>query len=211
MISQRRRLAVAVAVVLVALLAPFVPALRHGTLRAMGRVLIVSDPVGPADVGVVTETGEAGELEVSDLYHDHVFPRVIVLVPAPTAPDRELLRRGVQREDITVTTLRQLGVPPGVITTIEAGEGGTTDSTQALADWVRNHPARILVVVSPTHARRYRRTLLRVWPANVPPPRVTFPRAHSFHAQDWWVARRTRRDGIFELEKLLWDYVRHPW
>jgi hypothetical protein len=192
------------------LLVMAVPAIRAVALRTLGGLLIVSDPIEPADVAAMTESGEAGELEVSDLYHDHVMPRVLVLTPEPTDVDRELQRRGVHREDLILSTLLQLGVPRSAIITVEAGEGGTTDSTRALATWVSSHPCRVLMVVSPSHARRYRRTLQRVWPKQVPPARVRSPRASSFHVQDWWDQRRTRRDGLFELEKLAWDYLLHP-
>ena len=188
-----------------------VPDTRRAVLRAAGGLLMFNDPIESADVGVMAESGDGGELEVSDLYLRGVVPRVVLLVGAPTAVDQEFARRGVQREDGRLKILLQLGVPRTAITTVEAGEGGTTESTQALAAWAHSHPSRVIVVVDPTHARRYRRTLRRVWPANVPPPRVVSPRANPFRAEDWWVSLRTRRDGLFELEKLLWDYVRHPW
>lgn len=193
------------------LLAVAIPSVRHGALRAAGSLLVLSDPVEPVDLGVMTESGEAGELEVSDLYHRGVFAKVMVLTPEPTPVDRELDRRGVHREDVTLSTLVQLGVPRSAIITVPAGEGGTTESTEALATWVRTQPSRVLVVVSTTHARRYRRALLRVWPGGAPPPRVTYPRASSFRADDWWAARRTRREGLVELEKLALDYLQHPW
>ena len=197
-----------------ALLIAVVPPLRTRTLQAIGGLLIASDPIAPADIAVLvanTESGESGELEIIDLYHDHVMPRVLVLTPAPTAADQELRRRGIDRENVLVRTLVQLGMPPTAITTIEAGEGGTTESTEALAAWVASHPSRVLVVVNPTHARRFRRTLRRAWPAHVPLPQVRCPRANPFRAEDWWESRRTRRDGLFELQKLAWDYLRHPW
>jgi hypothetical protein len=192
------------------LLVVAVPAIRAAALRTLAGLLIVSDPIEPADIAAMTESGEAGELEVSDLYHDHVMPRVLVLTPEPTEVDREMERRGVHREDLILSTLVQLGVPRTAILTLEAGEGGTTDSTVALAAWVTRHPCRVLMVISPSHARRYRRTLQRVWPTQVPPARVRYPRASLFRAQDWWDQRRTRRDGLFELEKLAWDYLLHP-
>ena len=193
------------------LLVVVVPPVRTRTLQAIGGVLIVNDPIEPADVAVMTESGEAGELEVIDLYHDHVIPRVMILTPAPSSADEELLRRGVRLEDVTVRTLIQLGMPPEAITTLEAGEGGTTESTEALAGWVESHPVRVLVVIDPTHARRYRRTLVRQWPAHVPLPRVRSPRHNPFRAEDWWKSRRTLRSGLFELQKLAWDYLWHPW
>jgi uncharacterized SAM-binding protein YcdF (DUF218 family) len=206
--SARRIVATAV---VCAIAVAVVPATRRAVLRAVGGLMVLNDPIESADVGVTMESVEAGALETSDLYHRGVIPRIVVLVPAPTTVDQEFAQRGVQREDLTLRTLTQLGVPPTAIATVEAGEAGTTESTQALAEMVRLHSDRVIVVVSPNHTRRFRRTLLRVWPANVPPPRVTSPRANLFRAEDWWVSRRTRRDGFFELERLAWDYVRHPW
>jgi hypothetical protein len=201
---------VVVGFALVVIVVALVPPLRHSVLRTAGGMLVVSDPVETADVGVMTESGEAGEIEVSELYQRHVFAKVLVLVPSPTDVDLELARRGVHRDDLILTTLRQLGVPAAAITTVEAGEGGTNDSARALAGWARAHPSRVLLVISPTHARRYRRTLLRLWPAGVPAPRVTWPHHALFRAEDWWQSRRTLRDGLFEWEKLAWDCVTHP-
>ena len=193
------------------ILLSLIPAVRRGALRSAGGLLIVSDKIEAADVGVMTESGQAGELEMSDLYHQRVIPCVLVLAPAQDAVAEELARRGVRRDDFVVTTLVQLGVPLAAITTIDSGEGGTTESARALVEWVRTHPSRILVVVDPTHSRRYRRTLMREWPVGVEPPRMTYPRANPFRAEDWWVSRRTRRDGIVELARLAWDYLWHPW
>jgi len=201
---------VAGAFALIVIVVAVVPAARRAALRWAGGVLVVSDPDASADVGVMTESGEGDEIGLSDLFQRRAFPRVLVLAPAPNPVDLELKKRGVHLEDRVVSTLRQLGVPSSVITTLEAGEGGTNDSAQALADWARDHPSRVLVVISPTHTRRYRRTLLRVWPPGVAAPRIAWSTHALFHADDWWQSRRTLREGLFELEKLAWDYVTHP-
>jgi uncharacterized SAM-binding protein YcdF (DUF218 family) len=194
------------------LLLALLPWSRHAALVLAGRALISGDPVAPADVGVVTETGgEEGEIELSDLYHAKVFPRILILVPTPSPGQRELERRGVHIDDRTVSALVQLGVPRDAIETVDAGEGGTTESSQALADWVRIHPAKVLIIVNPSHARRYQRRVRRIWPANAPPPSVVYPRSDSFRPETWWVERRTLRMGTFELQKLTWDYLRYPW
>ena len=205
-----RGLRVAASLILLIVVAAFVAPVRHTILRGLGEVLVVADPVQPADAGAMMESGDGGEIEVSRLYHQGVIPRVLVLAPAPTAVDQEYVKLGVRREDLVLTTLRQLGVPDGAVTRVDAGEGGTTDSTLALVPWVRDHPGRVLVIVSPSHARRYRRALMRVWPDGLPSPRVTVPRHNLFHVEDWWRSRRTRREGLFELQKLVWDYVSHP-
>jgi len=204
---RRALLLLSIALVIVAV----VPATRAAVLRAAGATLIVTDPVQRADVGVMAEFGEGNELEVSDLYHEKMFSRVVLLEPSPTAVDREYVKRGVFRDDIVRTTLRQLGVPETAIVTVDAGEGGTTESTHALAAWMRTHPSRAIVVVIPSHARRFRRALMRVWPERVTPPAVTVPRHNAFRPVDWWSSRRTLREGVVELQKLALDYLQHPW
>ena len=205
-----RVLRVVASVALVVVVAVFVPPVRNAILRGLGSALVAADPVQAADVGVMTESGDGEEIEVSELYHRGVFPRVLVLAPAPTAVDEEYAKLGVHREDLVLTTLRQLGVPDSAVTRLEAGEGGTTESVLALVAWVRDHPGRVLVVVSPSHSRRYRRALMRVWPDGLASPLVIVPRTSLFHADDWWRSRRTLREGLVELEKLALDYVSHP-
>jgi uncharacterized SAM-binding protein YcdF (DUF218 family) len=212
------RTAIPLALVAAALVAATmaIPMLRHGALRVLGASLLVSDPIEPGDVVVISESGgneefQAAELEVSELYGRRLFTQVLLLRPSPDVIDDELARRGVRLENPGVATLRQLGVPEAAIVVLDTGEGGTTDSTQMLAQWARAHPSRVLVVIGATHARRYRRALLRVWPENAPPPRVMYPHRTAFKPESWWTLRRTLRDGVFELQKLAWDYVRHPW
>jgi len=186
------------------------PSIRRAALRAAGHALVASDSIEPADVGVLTEFGEGSELEAADLYREHRFSRLVLLEPSPTSVEREYARRGVYRDDMVVTTLRQLGVPETAIVHVDAGEGGTTESTQALAEWIRQHSSRAVVIVIPSHTRRYRRALQRVWPPGAPPPIVTSARHNGFRAEDWWMTRRTLREGVFELQKLGLDYLLHP-
>ena len=193
-----------------------IPALRHGALQTLGAALLASDAIEPADVAVISDTGgseefQAAELEVSELYGRRIVSQVILMRPAPDVIDEELARRGVRLENPALATLRQLGVPETAVIALDAGEGGTTDSTRALARWTRAHPSRVIVVIGAAHSRRYRRALLRVWPANAPPPRVMYSQRTAFHADAWWMSRRTLREGLFELQKLAWDHIRYPW
>ena len=64
----------------------------------------------------MTERGDGLQIEASQLYHHGVIPRVLVLVPAPTAVDLAYVKLGVHRQDIVLTTLPQLGVPEGAWT-----------------------------------------------------------------------------------------------
>jgi hypothetical protein len=209
------RRAIVAAIVLIAVAAA-IPPVRHGVLRGVGAALLLREPIEQADVVVISESGgveefQAAELEAADLFASGTVRHVMLLRSTKDAIDRELVRRGVRVEDPAIGILRQLGVPDSALIVIEAGEGGTTESTRAVAEWVRAHPSRVVVVIGAAHSRRYRRALMRVWPAGMALPRITYPQRTAFHADDWWRSRRTLREGLFELQKLAWDFISHPW
>jgi uncharacterized SAM-binding protein YcdF (DUF218 family) len=207
---MRRGIAV-VAALAIAIVA-IAPA-RRAALRSAGLLLTASDNPQPADFLVMDrESGTAGILMVSELYRAQPQASVGVFDTRPMKPDAELARRGVVLPDLTRDALVQLGVPAGAIVGIAAAEAGTTETAAALAEWARQQPdKRVLVVVGPSHGRRYRRALRRVWPdQRTAPLVVTTPHA-AFQADDWWQSRTTAREGLVELQKLALDFVRHPW
>jgi uncharacterized SAM-binding protein YcdF (DUF218 family) len=209
-----RRLVRAIAVVLLVVAAvaiAAIPSVRAAVFERTGQVLAAADAPGPADLLTMdVESGFAGVLKIADLYREQPA-MVALLVPHPTAIDVALAERGVKLPRVMRDALLQLGVRDDAIVEIPAGEGGTTETTAALADWARAHATRrVLVVVGPSHCRRYRRALLRVWPDAAPAPRVVITPYALFHERDWWQSRTTLREGLVELEKLALDYVSHP-
>jgi uncharacterized SAM-binding protein YcdF (DUF218 family) len=209
----RRRFVRALAVLLlVAVGAVAIAPIRHMMLRGAGRLLVASDGIEAADLlAMDVESHESGLLALSDLYRTHIGRSIGLLTPKSTAIDDELQRRGVDLPDVVVEVLVQLGIPKTAMVHIPAGEGGTTESAAALAEWARAHPGnKVLVVVSPSHGRRYRRALRRVWPDGQPAPIVVSTSYGLFRAEDWWQSRTTLREGLVELEKLALDYIAHP-
>jgi hypothetical protein len=191
-----------------------VPRVRHAVLRSAGHALAASDAAGPADLlAMDVESGGAGVLYLADLHRSQPAAAVAVLVPEGTRVERELHARGIVLPNLTFEALAQLGLPRDDIVRIPAGEGGTTETTAALGAWARRNPGkRMLVVVGPSHGRRFRRALLRAWPADgQPPPRVVTTPYAMFRPEDWWQSRTTLREGLVELQKLALDYVRQPW
>jgi uncharacterized SAM-binding protein YcdF (DUF218 family) len=184
---------------------------RGPLLRAAGRFLVVVDTSAPAEIAFMTaDTGPGGRLELADLFAARAVNRVGVLSADPTPAVRESIRRGVPPEDPR-TILAKLGVPPKAIVIVPAGEGGTTDSAAALARWMAsNGMPRVVVVTSATHSRRLRRALGRTLPDGGGTVLIHAPRVDPFRPSDWWRRRSTRREGIVELQKLLFDYVTHP-
>jgi hypothetical protein len=195
-------------IVVVVLVAP----VRRAALRSLGGMLVVSDEPAPADVlATDVESSIPGLLALGDLHRAQPAATVALLRPAFRHVDEELAHHGVVLPDFALETLSQLGIPRNSVTQIPSGEGGTTDSTHALAAWARAHPRkRILVVVGPSHGRRYRRALLRAWPAGITAPLVVTTPYGLFRADDWWVSRTTLREGLVEIEKLALDYAAHP-
>jgi hypothetical protein len=186
---------------------------RHAALRSAGRILVASDEAQPADLIVNdVESGRAGLLTIGDLHHSQPNAAVGVLVPRGTTIDAEMQRRGIALPDLTLEMLRQLGIRDEAMVLIPTSESGTLETTRALGEWGRRNPGkRVLVVVGPSHGRRYRRALRRVWPDGQPAPIVMTAPYALFRADDWWQSRTTVREGLVELEKLALDYVRHPW
>jgi len=210
-----RALRIGIALALLLVVCAAVSPVRRAALAAVGRSLVATDRVQAGDIVVISESGDPAELqaamlEAADLYQQGLFPRVMLVRPSEAAVDEEMARRGVKRVNPVADMLQQLGVPADRLIVIEAGEAGTTESTQALATWVRGQPSRMLVVIGASHSRRYRRALLRVWPPEAPPPQITYPTRTLFRPYTWWTVRRTLREGLFEFQKLVWDYATHP-
>jgi len=213
-LTLRRKVLTACGVVLVAAVAAAaIPSVRRGVLQRVGRHLTASDQPAAADfIAMDVESSFAGALKIADLHREQ--PRAVLglLVPRETALDEALRSRRIKlAPDVMMDVLEQLGIPRYAIAQIPSGEGGTTEVAAALAGWSRANPSsRVLVVVGPSHGRRFRRALLRAWPDGHPAPRVVITQYALFRGDDWWVSRTTLREGLVEIEKLLLDYVAHP-
>jgi hypothetical protein len=205
--QSRGRLSLVIVAAVVVALAVF----RSTWLTTLGRMMSDPDPIANAAIAVVTqEAGVDGTLAAADLYTARRVERLALLVAEPSPAERELLRRGLPLRD-RGSMLVQLGVPAERITRIDAGpDGGTTDSSERLAAWLRRSgTAHALIVTSATHVHRFRRALQRAMHHDVHIAVVTSP-YEEFHADDWWQRRSTLRAGLVELQKLTLDYLRHP-
>jgi hypothetical protein len=190
-----------------------VPAIRRSMLRAVGWVLVVDEPVEPADVIVVPEwAGAAGAIDASDLFHRGIANRVALLPEPPKPAEEELVRRGVSYVDEKanlVQLLRSLGVAN--VEVIPDSAAGTEAEGQVLLSWGDQRQVRsILVVSSPDHSRRVRRVLRRAMRGHPTSLMIRSARYTAFDPDRWWMTRAGIRTAIVELEKLVLDVVRHP-
>lgn len=214
MVFGRPRLAAILLAVL--LVATAITALRpfsETLLRSAGWALVISDPVSPADIIVISlDSGGAGALEAADLVRSGIASRVAVFEDPPSGEDLEFIRRGVPYEDESARQIRQLGwLGVTDVVQIPRQEAGTEGEGQVLLPWSEENRLRSIVfVVASDHSRRVRRVLDRVMAGH--PTRVMVqPARHSnFDPDHWWKTRSGIRTEIIELEKLMLDLLFHP-
>ena len=85
------------------------PSMREPVLRAAGWALVVSEPVLPADIIVVSlSSGGAGALEAADLIQTGIARRVAVFTDPPSGDDVEFIPPGTPYEDEGARRIRQL-------------------------------------------------------------------------------------------------------
>ena len=212
--SQQRRWAPVLLVVALAAAATVaVPSIREPVLRAAGWVLVVDDPVAPADIIIVaSDSGGAGALEAADLVQSGIATRVAVFADPPTAEDHEFIRRGLPYEDEAARQIRQLrslGVTD--VVQISRTDVGTEGEGQVLPPWCDQHQFRSIVFVAARdHSRRLRRVLDRVMKGHSTRITVQPSRYSGFDPDQWWKTRTGVRIEIVELQRLVLEVVLHP-
>jgi hypothetical protein len=214
MISRRPKWAtILVVVALAAAAIVAVPSVREPVLRAAGWALVVSEPLAPADIIVVSpDSGGAGSLEAADLVHSGIAARVAVFTDPPIGEDHEFIRRGLPYENEGTRQTRQLkwlGMTD--VVQIPRTDIGTEGEADVLPQWCDQHQFRSIVFVAARdHSRRLRRVLARIMKGH--PTRVTVQssRYSRFDPDQWWKTRGGVRTEIVELQKLMLEVVLHP-
>jgi hypothetical protein len=190
-----------------------IPSVREPVLRAAGQVLVVSEPVSPADIIVLApDSAGAGALQAADLVHSGIATRVAVFTDPPSGEDLEFIRRGLPYEDLAARQIRQLGwLGVTNVEKIPRDEAGTGGEGQVLAPWCDEQQLRSVVfVASRDHSRRIRRVLNRDMKGHAVRVTVQAERYSNFDPDRWWETRTGIRTEIIELEKLVLDVVLHP-
>jgi hypothetical protein len=190
-----------------------VPSVREPVLRAAGWALVVNEPVGVADIIVISlDAGGAGALEAADLVQSGIAARVAIFGDPPRGEDFEFIRRGLPYEDAGARQIRQLRwLSVTDVMQIARTDAGTEGEGQVLPPWCDQHEFRSIVfVVARDHSRRIRRVLNRVMKGHT--TRVTVQPAHysSFDPDRWWETRSGIRTEIVELQKLVLEFILHP-
>jgi hypothetical protein len=202
-----------IVVALAAAVTVAIPSVRVVVLRATGWALVVDEPVGLADIIVISaDSGPAGALQAADLVQGGIASRVAVFTDPPSGEDLEFIRRGLPFEDVSVRQIRRLsslGVTD--VVQIPRTQAGTEGESQVLPPWCDQHEFRSIVfVVARDRSRRIRRVLDRVMKGH--PTRVTVQPARysNFDPDRWWETRGGIRAEITEFQELVLEIILHP-
>jgi len=212
-LRRPRTTAIVAAIILTAVAIFAVRPLREPILRAAGWALVANAPIAPADIIVVSlDSGGAGALEAADLVKRGIAKRVAVFTDPPSGADHEFIRRGLPHDDAGARQVRQLeslGVTD--ILQIPAADIGTRREGQMLPAWCAEHRIRSIVfVAAKDHSRRAQRVLDRAMSGHSIRISVQPARYSSFDPDRWWETRGGIRTAIIELQKLVFDVLRHP-
>ena len=183
-------------------------------MRSIGRLIAIQQPLPKsADIIVVAiDADGAGTLEAANLVHRGVSSRVAVFTDPPTAVDREFLRRGLPYHDqgaISIHQLQMLGVDNVVL--IPRGASGSQQEGEILPQWCdEQHYHSVVLVTSGDHSRRLSRIMRRSLRGHQTTVTIDSSPYADFNLDSWWETRAGVREGIFELQKLIFDVIRHP-
>jgi uncharacterized SAM-binding protein YcdF (DUF218 family) len=185
-------------------------------LLLAGRYLVVSDPLPPTADAIVIMAGSIPDrvLEAVDLYRTGVAPRIIVTRERPRPGDALLRARGAalpESDQLTVDTLRRLGVPDAAIVRLRRRTFSTASEARTIARYAcRHHLRRLVVVTSRSHSRRARLILRRALE-----PRVDVhlrpSRYDSFPAARWWRVRHHAKAVLREYQQLVHHWLSERW
>jgi len=135
-----------------------------------------------------------------------------VFADPPDEVDREFLRRGVPYEDRADRSIRQLeSLGVTAVERVPIAAAGSEDEGEILPAWCdRQQLGSVVVVSTADHSRRMRRLLDRSMKDRHTRVTVRYSRYSEFDPNRWWQTRAGVRTEIVELQKLLFDFVRHP-
>jgi uncharacterized SAM-binding protein YcdF (DUF218 family) len=172
-------------------------------LPALGRWLVVADPLVPSDVIVVVAGAPpAREVEAAALYQRRLAPLVVL----SRARERNTVARQLARlphgQAVASEILVTLGVPERAILRLDREVENSVEELAHVAEVSRARGfRRIILVSSPPHTRRLR-TIWNTLPTEVavlihPTPYETF------EASRWWRSRHGVETVVHELGGLL--------
>lgn len=197
---MKRSTAVLIAVALLAVLSVVV---YRPVLNAMGRFLIVSDPLGPADVIVVLSGSRRGERvrQAAELYHRGLAPLV-------------LLSGGEETEGISIPELQRRqalaqGIPASALLFEKASTSTGEQSRNLRQILERRDVRRAVIVTSSFHTRRTRLLFRKAFAGSPVEVRVYPVQQDYFNPEEWWTRDDDTESLVLEYIKLILAVLRY--
>jgi uncharacterized SAM-binding protein YcdF (DUF218 family) len=203
--TRRRRLLQAA--LAAALLSAVLYAASTPLLTALGGLLIRADQPERVDTIVVLASSFDRVIEAAELYRAGYAPLVLLTRETRQPGEQSLIDRGIIEgtEERRRAVLVALGVPPDATGIIDGFAGSTADEARLFAGWVQQHPIRsVMIVTSPYHTYRSQVTFQRALERLDVRVLVRPSRLGRFRADRWWQSRDTLRDGVLELQRLIY-------
>lgn len=177
-------------------------------LRFAGRQLVDVDPPQRSDAILVTASSLDRVVEAAELYRQGIAPQVLLTVPPRDNAERFLLSRDIAvdlNEVRRKRILEALGVHGEAIVFLPDLVGSTADEARAFAKWADGRPIQSLTIVtSPYHTARTRLTFEHMLDGKPIAVRLHAATLTPFDPETWWQDRDRLRNGIIELQKLVY-------
>jgi uncharacterized SAM-binding protein YcdF (DUF218 family) len=173
-----------------------------------GRFLSVEDPLERGDAIFVLAGSRAERwLEARDLFNERYAPLILLSAGRPAEVESVLARHGVHlpnEAQVARDALTKLGVPADRIETLEGFPDNTADEGRHLRSHAMNRQWRTLIVVtSKLHTRRAALAIRRELEGTSIRIVIRPTRYDDTDPARWWQRRRTIRDVMTELPKLV--------
>jgi len=173
-------------------------------LGALGRFLIVSDPLVKADAILVLSGDPYGDQRIShaaELWRTGYAPRVVLSAKMADWQTKEdyLPWRFAQKKRL---------LPENVLVVVPHRADATLQEAEALVPFVREKGYRsIILVTSNYHTRRSRMIFQQRWGRGGIRVMVSAAPARDFDPDRWWTRRADSRTFLLEWAKTFWYFV----
>jgi uncharacterized SAM-binding protein YcdF (DUF218 family) len=166
---------------------------------AMGGLLIVADPLEPADAIVALSGGEDRINEAARLYEEK-FSRLVIL----TETGEFLPEWNVNYSTLMIAEAVRLGIPAGAVALTEGSASSTLDEARHVRDFMASRNLQSAIVVTdPFHTFRTRLIFGEVFKNSEMNITIRPVRDHWYKSRSWWLTRQGRQATAQEYLKLF--------
>ena len=204
--ASRRSKAITI-IVAVLLLLCFGWLFRVSLLQGAARLWIISDEPVQADAIVILGGGiNTRPAAAAQLYHAGWSKQVLLMQPERST----IVKLGLVMDYGTITRkiLEVENVPESAIVVIEPEVTSTVEEAEALNDWVKQHQAkRLLIVTDIFHTRRARWILNRKLKETGVELRMMATPLLYYDSSNWW----QDEDGLIDFQNEIIKFAVYKW